>query len=183
VSAVSPLRRRPLRLPVPVDEAVAAPALALAAVLVVGPRPVAAGFAWLAVVTPRLIAVDIAERRLPDAVVLPGYPVVLAAVALDAAATGTGAGLAVASAAGYGGLLLLLHLAGGMGFGDVKLAPLLGLLAGALGSGPALAAPFLAFLAGGGLAVAAVLRSGLRGSVAFGPPMLLGAWGAVLLAA
>jgi leader peptidase (prepilin peptidase)/N-methyltransferase len=183
VSAVQPLRRLPLGVPARAEEVAVTLLLALAVLVAIGPRPLGLGLAWLAVVTPRLIAVDVAEHRLPDAVVLPGYPVVLAAVALEGAATGTGTLTALASAGAYGGLLLVLHVAGGMGLGDVKLAPLLGLLAGALGSGAALAAPVLAFLAGGGVAVAAIVRRGLGGSVPFGPSMLLGAWAAVLFGA
>ncbi|MDQ1513777.1 MAG: leader peptidase (prepilin peptidase) / N-methyltransferase [Microbacteriaceae bacterium] len=183
MSAVQPLRRLPLRVPARAEQVAAALLLVLGALVAVGPRPLALGLVWLAVVTPRLIAVDVAEHRLPDAVVLPGYPVVLAAVALDGASSGSGVLPALGSAGAYGGLLLLLHVAGGMGFGDVKLAPLLGLLAGALGSGAALAAPVLAFLAGGAVASAALLRTGPRGSVPFGPSMLLGAWAAVLLGA
>lgn len=152
--------------------------LAVAAAVAVGPRPLLAGLVALAVVTPRLVAVDIAEHRLPDAIVLPVLAIVLAAVALDGGDRGTAAWAAGA----YGLLLLVLHAIGGMGLGDVKLAPALGLLAGALGPLPAVAAPFLAFVLGGLAAVVVLLRRGAGAAMPFGPPMLLGAWTAVLLA-
>jgi leader peptidase (prepilin peptidase)/N-methyltransferase len=147
-------------------------------VAAVGFRPVALGLVWLALVTPRLVAVDIAEHRLPDAIVLPTLVVALAAALLDGGDV-TAAGWA---AAGYGLLLLSLHLLGGMGLGDVKLAPALGLLAGALGPLPAVAAPLLAFLVGGFAAVVVLVRRGAGAAMPFGPAMLLGMWSAVLLA-
>jgi leader peptidase (prepilin peptidase) / N-methyltransferase len=168
-----------LRLPVRADsELVLGVLLAVAAVAAVGARPVAVGLIWLALVTPRLVAVDIAEHRLPDAVVLPALAVAGGSVLLD----GRGPSTAVAAAAGYGLLLLVLHLLGGMGLGDVKLAPALGLLTGAIGPLAAVASPLLAFLAGGVAAVAVLVRRGPGAAMPFGPAMLLGAWAAVLLA-
>jgi leader peptidase (prepilin peptidase)/N-methyltransferase len=103
--------------------------------------------------------------------------------ALAEAATG-GTPILVAAAAGsaYAALLMLLHLVGGMGLGDVKLAPVLGLTAAAVSPAAAFAAPLLAFLVGGGVAVVALVRSGPGTRIPFGPAMLLGAWVAVLLA-
>jgi leader peptidase (prepilin peptidase)/N-methyltransferase len=151
--------------------------LAVASLLAVGARPVTAGLVWLALVTPRLVAVDIAEHRLPDAVVLPALAVAGGAALLDHRELDT----ALVAALAYGLLLLLLHALGGMGLGDVKLAPVLGLLAGALGPSTAVAAPLLAFLVGGLAAVVVLLRRGAGAAMPFGPAMLLGAWAAVLL--
>jgi leader peptidase (prepilin peptidase) / N-methyltransferase len=167
---------------VPLTDAGLAALLALGAVVAVGPRPALVALLWLAVVTPRLVAVDIAEHRLPDRLVLPGWPVALAAALLEGVAGGTPALVAAAAGVGYGALLLLLHLAGGMGLGDVKLAPVLGLTAAAASPAAAVASPVLAFLAGGVLAVGVLLRDGAGASIPFGPAMLLGAWAAVLLA-
>jgi leader peptidase (prepilin peptidase)/N-methyltransferase len=152
--------------------------LAVAGVAAVGFRPVALGLVWLALVTPRLVAVDIAEHRLPDAIVLPTLAVAVAAASLD----GHDPTIAAWAATGYGVLLLALHLLGGMGLGDVKLAPALGLLAGGVGPLPAVAAPLLAFLAGGVAAVVVLARRGAGAAMPFGPAMLLGMWAAVLLA-
>ena len=167
----------------PVDEAVPVLGLLLVAVLLVGPRPILAGFAWLAAVTPRLVAVDMARHRLPDAIVLPGYPVVLGSVALDAWAQGTEPTGPPLAGAAYGLVLLLLHVLGGMGLGDVKLAPLLGALTGAIAPGGTLLAVVLAFLAGGIAAVVVLVRHGLGARMPFGPAMLFGAWAAVLVLA
>ena len=152
--------------------------LAVAALAAVGLRPVAAGLAWLALATPRLISRDIAEHRLPDAIVLPALATAGGAVLID----GRNVAAATAAATGYGLLLLVLHLLGGMGLGDVKLAPVLGLLTGALGPSAAVAAPLVAFLAGGVAAAAVLVRRGPGAAMPFGPAMLLGAWAAVLLA-
>jgi leader peptidase (prepilin peptidase)/N-methyltransferase len=155
--------------------------LAVGALLAAGPRPVLAGLVWLAVVTPTLVATDIAEHRLPDRLVLPGWPIALSAAVLGAAAGGTPIGSAVGIAAGYGLLLLLLHIAGGMGLGDVKLAPGIGLATAAVSPAAGVAAVLLAFVAGGAIAVVVLLRSGVGTRIPFGPAMLLGAWAAVLL--
>lgn len=166
---------------IPVEEAVVAAMLGVLAAVAAGPRPVLVGLLWLAVVTPRLVAIDVAEHRLPDAVVLPGYPVVLAAVLLDRAAAGADLLPVLAAGAVYGLLLLLLHAAGGLGLGDVKLAPLLGALTAATSPLAAPLAVVSAFLIGGLAAVVVLVRRGPGARMPFGPPMLLGAWLAVLL--
>lgn len=161
--------------------------LAVVVLLVVGAgasgglRPLTIGLVWFALVTPRLTAIDIAERRLPDAIVLPGYPIILLAVGADAVLAGSDLRQALIAAIAYGGTLLVLHLLGGMGLGDVKLAPVLGLLLGATSPVAAVAGPLLAMFAGGAAAIVALIRFGPRAHIPFGPPMLLGAWAALLL--
>lgn len=166
---------------VPSAEAVAVLGLLLLAVVGIGLQPVLLGAAWLAVVTPRLVAVDLAEHRLPDAIVLPGYPVVLAAVLLQAWASQVAPLPAVLAGLGCGLILLLLHLTGGMGFGDVKLAPLLGALVAAAVPGGAVLWLVLAFLLGGAGAAVVLVRRGAGARMAFGPPLLLAAWAVLLL--
>jgi leader peptidase (prepilin peptidase)/N-methyltransferase len=167
---------------IPVAEVLPVLGLLLVAALALGPQPVLLGFAWLAVVTPRLVAIDLAEHRLPDAIVLPGYPVVLAAVLLQAFAGRTAPAPAVLAGLGCGLVLLLLHLAGGMGLGDVKLAPLLGALIAAALPGGAVLWLVVAFLLGGAGAVVVLIRRGAGARMAFGPPLLLAAWAVLLLA-
>lgn len=81
-----------------------------------------------------LSLIDIAEHRLPDAIVIPSFVVGVVLVALvsvvDSQPDRIGDALAGA-AAGFG-VLLIAHLVSprGMGFGDVKLAALLGLAVG-----------------------------------------------------
>ena len=117
---------------------------------------------------------DERERRIPNRVVLVG------AVAALAIAVASGAGwAAVAGASTGGGPLLALHLArpAGVGFGDVKLAMVLGALLGMV-HWP-LAAVALAVATVLGLAGAVVVRSWRR-SVPFGA--CLGAAALVTLA-
>jgi leader peptidase (prepilin peptidase) / N-methyltransferase len=159
---------------------VLAAVLVAAAIAFLGPRPLTIGLVWLALVTPTLIATDIAEHRLPDVLVLPGYPIALAAAAADTVLHGSSLRVAVTSGAVYGVVLLILHLFGGLGLGDVKLAPVLGVLAGCAGPAAALLGPLVAFLVGGVLAAVALVRFGPKAHIPFGPPMLLGAWIAVL---
>ena len=167
---------------IPVAEVVPGVGLLLVGALALGPQPVLLGVGWLAVVTPRLVAIDLAEHRLPDAIVLPGYPVVLTAVLLQAWTTGRAPAGAVLAGLGCGLVLLLLHVVGGMGFGDVKLAPLLGALTAAALPGGAVLWLVLAFLLGGVGAAVVLVRRGAGARMAFGPPLLLAAWALVLLA-
>ncbi|MGN6446211.1 prepilin peptidase [Amnibacterium sp.] len=167
---------------VPLPEAVPALALLALAVLAVGPEPALLGLAWLALVTPRLVAVDLAEHRLPDAIVLPGYPIVLLTAVLHAWVSPASLWPLLTAGAACGLVFLLLHTAGGMGFGDVKLAPLLGALAAMTVPGGAPLWIVLAFATGGIGAVAVLARRGLGARMPFGPPMLLAAWAVVALA-
>src|SRR6266542_636899 len=79
--------------------------------------------------------------------------------------------------------LLFLVYPAGMGFGDVKFAPTLGMALGWL-SWPVLAVGFfLAFLLGGvvGIVALAVLRMGRKAAIPFGPWMAAGALLGVLV--
>ena len=71
------------------------------------------------------------------------------------------------------------------GFGDVKLAGVLGMYLGYLSWGHLFAGTFLAFLLGGlwSLALLAARRGTLKSSIPFGPFMLAGAAAAMLLPA
>jgi leader peptidase (prepilin peptidase)/N-methyltransferase len=130
--------------------------------------------AWLAV----LSCYDIRQRRLPNALTLPGAGVVL----LGGAVAGRGLP-AVAGAGALAGMYLRVHLVApaGMGAGDVKLAIGLGGLAGCFGAGvwilAALTAPVLTALWG-----LAARLSGGGAAVPHGPSMCLATVGAVGLA-
>ena len=166
----------------PLEEVLPALGLLVVAALAVGPRPVLLGVAWLAAVTPRLVAIDLAEHRLPDAIVLRGYPVVLAAVLLDSWSRDVAPAGPVIAGLACGLVFLLLHAAGGMGLGDVKLAPLLGALVARALPGGALVWLVLAFLLGGIGATIVLIRRGAGARMPFGPPMLAAAWLTLLLA-
>ncbi len=151
----------------------------------IGAGAAIAAFLYLAAITIALAAIDLDVRRLPDAIVLPAYPVGLAL--LGAASILDGDPWAIARAA-VGALLsfgLYLALAlvspGGMGFGDVKLAGVLGLFLAWLGWPALIVGTFAPFLLGGAFAVLLLLRgAGRRTAVPFGPWMLGGAWTAIL---
>jgi leader peptidase (prepilin peptidase)/N-methyltransferase len=142
-------------------------------------------FLYLAAITIALAAIDLDVKRLPDAIVLPAYPVALAL--LGAASILAGDPWAIARAAAGGALSFGLYLAlalvspGGMGFGDVKLAGVLGLFLAWLGWPALIVGTFAPFLLGGAFAVLLLLRgAGRRTAVPFGPWMLGGAWIAIL---
>jgi len=146
-----------------------------------GPRPELPAFGWLAVVGVALAFVDVAAHRLPDALVLPAYPAVLAALAVPAVALGEGGRLltAVAGSLALAGCYLVLVLVrpGQLGLGDLKLAGVLGLALGWLGWRALLAGSVLAFalLALCGLALLATGRVDRRTALPFGPFMLAAA--------
>lgn len=147
----------------------------LIAALAVGFRPELAAALYLAVVTPELVRTDLAEYRLPNRLVLPGYPLALAGLGAAwlegrppaAAFLGTAAVLAV---------FALLAVFGGLGMGDVKLAGLLALVLGPLGTLPIVASIVIAFLLGGIAALGHLVSGHSRRDLAFGPYLLAGGW-------
>ncbi|SFL16468.1 prepilin peptidase [Geodermatophilus ruber] len=154
----------------------------LAAVLALsGLRPATVGLAWTAAAGLVLGAVDLAVHRLPDRVTFPACAAVAAALLVDAAVLGTWPALlrAVLAAGAAFGLALLAALLSpeGLGFGDVKLLALLGLVLGWVGWGALLAGVFLGLLTGAlvSLALVAGRRAGWRTALPFGPPLLVGA--------
>ncbi|WP_100444902.1 prepilin peptidase [Glycomyces xiaoerkulensis] len=115
--------------------------------------------------------VDAYRRRLPDAMVLPVYP---AAAAL-LLATGDPAAMLRAAACAAAGFALYLtgHALGQVGFGDVKLAGLLGLVLG-WSSWPTAVVALVAAAVVGAVQAAVVLALRRR-EFPFGPAMFLGA--------
>lgn len=138
-------------------------------------------YLYLAAVSVALALIDLDTRRLPNAIVLPSYGVV--AVLLAVAAWGHGdpapfgrAALGGAALYGFYFLLMVAH-SRGMGFGDVKLAGVLGLYLGWVGWDALVVGAFTAFLLGGiaGAVLMATGRATRKTGVPFGPFMLLGA--------
>lgn len=138
-------------------------------------------YLYAAAVGLALTLIDLDVRRLPNALVLPSYPVV--AVLLTLASWGSGDWGALARA-GLGGVILLALYLGlrvvhpaGMGLGDVKLAGVIGLLLGWLGWGALFVGAFGASVLGGLFAVGLVLagRAGRTSAIPFGPWMITGA--------
>ena len=140
--------------------------------------PVYLLFAWL---TTGLIWIDLDVHRLPVGLVVPtsAWTAVLLVVASLATADGRWRS-ALVGVAVMGGFYLLLSLlpGGGVGGGDVRLAPLIGAVLGWLGPGPLVIGMAAGFLIGGvGAALLLVLgRAGRKTHIAYGPAMCLGAW-------
>ncbi len=128
-----------------------------------------------------LFFIDLEHHRLPDAIVLPLYPVTVAGLVLAGAMSGR---WAVGSAL-VGGAIWLVVIGGlwlvtggrGMGFGDVKLAPVLGVTLGWVGVSAAAVGLLVAFGTGAvvGLALMAARRAGRKSALPFGPFLLIGA--------
>jgi leader peptidase (prepilin peptidase)/N-methyltransferase len=139
-------------------------------------------FLYLAAVSIALALIDLDTHTLPNKIVLPAYVVGAVLLGVAALATGDygrllGAGIGLA-AMWLAYFLMAVLYPGGMGFGDVKLAGVLGLFLGWLGWGPLIVGSFAAFLLGGvfALVLLASRRVTRKGGIPFGPWMLAGAW-------
>jgi leader peptidase (prepilin peptidase)/N-methyltransferase len=138
-------------------------------------------FAWLTV---GLIWIDLDVHRLPVGLVVPtaGWLVGLLVVATLATGEPRWVG-ALIGAAVMGLVYLLLGVlpGGGVGGGDVRLAPVIGALLGWLSLAHVVVGLMAGFLIGGLAAIALLLlgRVGLKTSIAYGPAMCLGAWVAI----
>jgi leader peptidase (prepilin peptidase)/N-methyltransferase len=142
-------------------------------------------YLYLAAIGVALSMIDFDVKRLPDVIVLPSYAVAGALLLLPAAVDGTWgsyvrAWLAAVALFAFYFVLRVVYPAG-MGFGDVKLAGVLGLYLGWLGWGVTLVGGFLGFLFGGVVGIVVILagRGGRKTKVPFGPFMVLGAWVAI----
>lgn len=137
---------------------------------------------YFAAVTPRLCLIDIAEHRLPNRLVLPGYPAGMLGVLAAWLLLGSSPMLPVVAAVTCFGGMFALSLTGGLGMGDVKLAGALGLALGMVGLDAVILGPVLGFLFGGVAGVVLLIagRAGRRSRIPFGPFLLAGFWLAVV---
>lgn len=137
---------------------------------------------YLAGISIALAVIDVQLKRLPNAIVLPSYPVAAALLILASVAEGELGRLPRAAICGLAlyafYFLLLIVYPPGMGFGDVKLAGVLGLYLGWFGWQYAVVGAFLGFAIGGvgGIALMAIGRAGRKSAIPFGPSMIIGAW-------
>lgn len=146
-------------------------------------------YLYLAGVSIVLVVVDVAIHRLPDAVVLPSIPV--AAGLLGVAAVGGGEPRRfLAAAGGCAGLVVVyavifLVVPSGLGFGDVKLAAVLGLYLGYAGWAAAVVGGVLGFVLAGvvGLGLIVVGGRSRHTRMPFGPFMIAGAWLGIVVGA
>jgi leader peptidase (prepilin peptidase)/N-methyltransferase len=147
-----------------------------------GPGPVALLAAWLVVALAALplAVIDLACLRLPDLLVVPAGLVVLGLVVAFGPAP-----RAVLAAATLGGAYLVLALLprSGLGYGDVKLAAVLGLALGWLGWRWVLIGAVLPYAFAGPVAIVLLATRKLRrdSALPFGPYLLAGALVAALL--
>ena len=131
---------------------------------------------YLALVSIPLMVIDVREHRLPNWLVLPGYLVLLVAMAGVWLTTGNFPWVALAAAIGYFVFLYLLAWLGGMGMGDVKL--IAGITLALAWFSPLLPAVaiLVAFVAAGtaSLALLALRKTRMGSSIALGPYLLFG---------
>ncbi|GAA4402025.1 hypothetical protein GCM10023168_12130 [Fodinibacter luteus] len=138
-------------------------------------------FAWLTV---GLVWIDLDVHRLPVGLVVPTGAAILGLLAVATVASGEPRwrGAAVGFVV-MGGVYLLLGVlpGGGVGGGDVRLAPLIGALLGWLGAAQLVVGLTAGFLVGGVAAAGLLLarRAGPKTAIAYGPAMCLGAWLAI----
>jgi leader peptidase (prepilin peptidase)/N-methyltransferase len=146
-----------------------------------GRSPVLPALLWLTAAGVALTLIDLDHHRLPDAIVLPSYPVV--AVLLGVAALVTDdppVGRTLLSALvwlGLYGALWLVTAGRGMGPGDVKLAGPLGAVLGWIGWGASVLGLFAGFAVGAaaGLVLIGTGRLDRRARIAHGPFLMAGA--------
>jgi leader peptidase (prepilin peptidase)/N-methyltransferase len=128
-----------------------------------------------------LTVIDVRHHRLPDAVVLPLYPITVVGLAIDGLARGAwpvwSALLGAAVWLIAIGVPWLVSGGRGMGFGDVKLAPILGATLGWVAVPIAIVGLVLAFVLGAAVGVALMMgkRADRRTPIPFGPFLLAGA--------
>jgi leader peptidase (prepilin peptidase)/N-methyltransferase len=137
---------------------------------------------YLAAISVALSAIDLDVKRLPNAIVLPSYLVAAALLIPAAILDGRPEALVSLAVGSAGSFLFFAVLAlirpGGMGWGDVKLAGLLGLYLGFFGWGQLAVGIAAAFLLGGiaGIGLLLTRRATRSGALPFGPWMFAGTW-------
>jgi len=152
-----------------------------------GWSPLLPYFLFFASISITLALIDFDTLRLPNVIVFPTFAITAIFFTSYALLTGLSENLIRSAifAVAYFLFFLLFYVltAGrGMGFGDVKLAPTLGLLTGWIGVGPAIVGVAAAFVLGG-IPAGILLLLGIlkrKQSVPFGPFLLAGAWVGIL---
>ena len=138
-------------------------------------------YLYLVSVGVALAFIDFDTKRLPDVLTLPSYAVALVLLLLPAILDGDWSSYLRAALGGLalGAFYFVIWFIrpGAMGFGDVKLAGVLGIYLGWLSWGAVALGGFLGFLLGGvgGVALMAASKAGRKTKVPFGPFMIAGA--------
>jgi leader peptidase (prepilin peptidase)/N-methyltransferase len=161
--------------------------LMVGATYLVGPVPDLVAWWWFVLCSIILTKADLLRHRLPDRLV---FPALLGGVVLLGVAALAGTSMSdlvracvAAGVVGLGYLLLAVLAPTGLGMGDVKLSPLIGLYLGWMGWVSVVEGVFAGFVVGAmwALVIVVVRRGGFRTRLPFGPSMLLGVAGAALL--
>ncbi len=143
--------------------------------------PLMPAFLYFAAIGIALSMIDLDHHRLPNSIVLPSYPVLALLITVASVVQDRPIALLhmlIGAAALYCIYYLLAwSYPAGMGFGDVKLAGIVGGLLGSLSYSAVLVGAFAAFLIGGvvGALLIATRRRSRKSAMPFGPFMVLGA--------
>lgn len=145
-------------------------------------------YLYFAAIGIALALIDLDCRRLPNVIVLPSYGVIGALLTVSAAWQQDWWSLAraaIGAVALFGFFFVVASVRpGGMGFGDVKLAGILGAVLGYLSWSALVIGSFGGFLLGAlvGIGVMAVGSGGRKTALPFGPFMIAGALVAIFAA-
>jgi leader peptidase (prepilin peptidase)/N-methyltransferase len=133
-----------------------------------------------------LSAIDFEHHRLPDRIVAPFAvaTVVSIGIALQGPSTGADAWRALMGAGALGAFYFLIFVIypAGMGWGDVKVAPVIGATLGVFGWPQVVVGGFSAFLWGSliGIGVLILKKGNRKTGIPFGPWMFVGAWTGII---
>ena len=176
----------PISIRYPIVEALAAGLFAITPA-VVGAVWVLPAYWWFVAVSLVLILTDLDHHRIPNAILYPGVAVGAVLLGIGSAVDGDIDSFirGLAGAAAYFGFLLIVALIakGGLGFGDVKLAVLLGLFTAYQSWGVLAVSVFGAVFIGGVVAIGLLIagRKGRKDAIPFGPPMVVGSYLALVV--
>ncbi len=136
-------------------------------------------FLYLGAIGVALAFIDLDTQKLPNKIVLPAYvilPLLLLSATWAMSQPYTWMFRALAGGAILYVFYFVLCIVGGMGFGDVKLAGVLGMALAWLGWDYLIVGGFLPFVLGGLFSVVLLLRkrAGRKSGIPFGPWMILG---------
>jgi leader peptidase (prepilin peptidase) / N-methyltransferase len=182
--------RAPISPRYPLVEALSAALFVLVALRIVHLHlaPALPAYLYFAAAGLALAVIDLDHQRLPDKIVLPSYGVVAVLLTIASASTHDWWALARATigAAALFGCYFAIAFAhpAGMGFGDVKLAGLLGGVLAYLSWATLAVGAFGGFLLGavGGISMLASGRGNRKTAIPFGPFMIAAAILAIFLA-
>ena len=139
-------------------------------------------YLYFAAISVVLGLIDLDTHRLPNQIVLPAYAVAAVLFVSASLVDGHFDSLLRAGVGMVGMFLAYFAMAiaypGGMGFGDVKLAGLVGMFLGWAGWGALIVGAFSAFLLGGLVAITLLLlrKATRKSGIPFGPWIIIGAW-------